>query len=168
MKVLSAQEKLFVTAMTSGETKGNATAAAKVAGYQKAKSSGHKLKNRPHVKHAIETIESTALVVAGKKLGRSLAKLEIIERLWELAQIAPKETNNNITGQIAACRLASELEEYLVHRHADVSEITKGRSEEEQEFFCKNGYFPEEDELHKEKPSTTRSESRSAGGVKPN
>lgn len=162
--VLSERENAFVKAH-----KGDATKAAVAAGYKNPSVAGHRLMKRPRVKEALEERNTAAFREMGRIIGKTIAKADVTARLLKLADLAPAKTNNNITGQVNALRLIADMESYIIRQHQNVTELLKGKTEEETEFFCQHGYFPDSNEpLRKAESSTQRSESRSAGGVKPN
>lgn len=48
---------------------------------------------------------------AGKAIGRQLSfyRSDVINRLWELAKMSPRDTGGNITGQIWACEALANI-----------------------------------------------------------
>src|SRR5258708_16397360 len=86
------------------EWNGDLIAAAKAAGYKHPRLAANRLmKNQVFVQNLKRKQESMA-EESGKTLGRQIAvsRPEIINRLWELAQMSPAETNRTIYGQIKA------------------------------------------------------------------
>ena len=81
---------------------------------------------------------------SAKLLARQITvcRADIINRLWELAQLAPDKTSNSITGQIKAAETLSRIFDVKINRTADLDREIAGKTEEEMEFFVAHNYFP--------------------------
>jgi hypothetical protein len=82
---------------------------------------------------------------SGKTLGRQIAvsRPEIINRLWQLAQLSPTETNRTIYGQIKAAETLAYVFDIKLNRPADLDHEIRGRTSSEIDFFVEHGYFPD-------------------------
>lgn len=164
--ILSEREMKFVQ-----HFHGNATEAARIAGYKNPELAGNRLRYRPRVKAAIERIHNKALEQAGKELGHKLAKtiskLDVVDKLMALAEIDPLLTNNNITGQVSALKAIAEIEGYIIKKSQDVTELAKGRSVEEMEFFAQKGYWPDQENAQSTESSISGAKTPDAGSGKP-
>ena len=103
---LSEKKLRFVAAWT-----GNLIAAARTAGYQDPKSAAYKLMRDPHVVKALQQKQESLLKESGEHLARTLplSRADVIDRLWQLAQLHPSTTNSNITGQVKAAQALEEI-----------------------------------------------------------
>ena len=98
---LSEKKLRFVAAWT-----GNLIAAARAAGYKDPKSAAYKLMKDPKVVTALQTKQESMLHESGEHLARTLplSRADVIDRLWQLAQLPPEKTNCNIAGQVKAAQ----------------------------------------------------------------
>ena len=82
---------------------------------------------------------------SGRLLGKQLTvcRAEVINRLWELAQLPPSETNNTIGGQIKAAETLALVFDIKVNRPADLDRELQGKTSAEIDFFVEHGYFPD-------------------------
>jgi hypothetical protein len=125
------------------EWKGDLTAAAEAAGYKEPRLAASRLmKNQAFVQNLKRKQESMA-EESGKTLGRQIAvsRPEIINRLWELAQMSPAETNRTIYGQIKAAETLAYVFDIKLNRPADLDREVRDRTSDEIDFFVQNGYF---------------------------
>ena len=81
---------------------------------------------------------------SGKSLGRKLpvSRAQVINRLWEFAQLPPGKTNNTIYGQIKAAEVLASIFDIRINRSADAQRLVEGKTSEEIDFFVQHGYFP--------------------------
>src|SRR5271167_687360 len=94
-KILSERQLSFVAAH-----RGNDTEAARAAGYKNPDRSAPRLMAIPAVRKAIEEKQKAIIEASGVKIGRRLTKLDVVDRLVELAELPPERTKSNITGQV--------------------------------------------------------------------
>jgi hypothetical protein len=127
------------------EWNGDLIAAAKAAGYKHPRLAANRLmKNQVFVQNLKRKQESMA-EESGKTLGRQIAvsRPEIINRLWELAQMSPSETNRTIYGQIKAAETLAYVFDIKLNRPADLDNEMRDRTSSEIDFFIEHGYFPD-------------------------
>jgi hypothetical protein len=139
-KALTEQKLRFVSVFT-----GNAAEAGRKIGITKALANEYMAD--PRVVDAINLRQTATIVAAGEEMGKELSRHGvsrngIIKRLWDLANLPPGDTGENINGQVRAAGELAEVFGMKVSRHADVTREFEGRSDEELEFFAKHGHFP--------------------------
>lgn len=69
-----------------------------------------------------------------------------LDRLIELANLSPEETNGNITGQVKACHTIAEIRGELVHLHGDVTERLRNKTFDELDFIAVHRRDPKDAE----------------------
>src|SRR3974390_2236734 len=94
-KILTRRQLAFVAAHG-----GNDTEAARAAGYKNPGRSAAKLMAIPAVRQAIREKQKAIVEASGAKLGQQLTKLDVVDRLVQLADLPPESTKNNISGQV--------------------------------------------------------------------
>jgi len=159
--ILNSRQLAFVLAHG-----GNDTVAARAAGYKNPERSAPKLMAMPAIRKAIAEKQRAIIAASGAKIGRRLSRLDVVERLIELADLPPERTRYNISGQVSALKAIAELEGYVNRGQVDLTKDFADRTLEEKEFFADHGYFPNEVELSK--PRTARSESAGENGDQQN
>ena len=90
---------------------------------------------------------------SGKRLATevTVCRADVINRLWELAQMPPEQTNKSIGGQIKATEILAQIFDVKINRTADLDRELEGRTEEEVNYFMAHGHFPEsQDEAEKQ------------------
>lgn len=142
--------------------------AARKAGFKHAKEASCRVMKIPAVRKAIEEKQRKAISVAGARLGKQLAKSDVLERLIKLADIEPFMTNNNITGQVNALKTVAEIEGFIIRKTEDINKTLAGKTEAEKEFFVANGYWPDRPNVDTNESGPLGSESPSTAGHKPN
>jgi hypothetical protein len=137
--ILSGKKLKFVAAW-----QGNTIAAARAAGYKKPKNMAFRLMQDPTIadeirrKQRIMTEESAKRIAAQLSFDRS----SVLNRLWEIAQIAPDKTNNTLSSQVKAAEaLAAAFDAELKHV-AEILPHLSGKSEEDVQFWVRHGHFP--------------------------
>ena len=120
--ILSQRQLAFVAAHV-----GNDTEAARAAGYKNPDRSAPKLMAMPAVRKAIEEKQKAIIEASGAKIGRRLTKVDVVDRLVELADLPPERTKNNITGQVNALKVIAEIEGYFVYRYEDLTKENFGK-----------------------------------------
>ena len=124
---------------------GDLMAAVRAAGYKHPKLEANRLmKNLAFVVELKRKQESMA-EESGKLLGQklSMTRVEVINRLWELALMDPQKTGNTIYGQIKATESLASVFDIKICRSADVDRELERRTSSEIDFFVEHGYFPE-------------------------
>src|SRR5436305_841353 len=121
---------------------GNVIAAARAAGCSRA--TAYRLKKRPKVEKQLRLKQETMIKESAKLLAQKITvcRADIINRLWELAQMTPGDTSKSITGQIKAAETLARIFDVKITRTADLDREIGGKTEKEMEFFVAHGYFP--------------------------
>lgn len=140
---LSTKKLAFVSAWA-----GNLAAAARAAGYKNPRDAAYKLMKDPEVVKALQKKQESMLQESGEHLARTLplSRADIIDRLWQLAQLSPGATNNNITGQVKAAQALEEIFALNIDRNELLKRQLAGKSEAEMEFFVIHGFLPHQEE----------------------
>ena len=140
---LSEKKLRFVAAWT-----GNLIAAARAAGYKHPKDAAYKLMKDPKVVKALQTKQESMLQESGEHLARTLplSRADVIDRLWQLAQLDPERTNSNITGQVKAAQALEQIFALNLDRNQPLKRHLEGKSEAELEFYVVHGFLPYQDE----------------------
>lgn len=126
---------------------GNATEAARLAGYKNPNVASAKLMKNPNVKAAIDVKMAIRLEAQAKEEGRAIGKkaavtkARVMDRLGDLMDLLPSDTNNNISGQVrAALGLAEILGMKIGAQNPDkFADFTDA----ELERYAKDGTVPE-------------------------
>lgn len=124
-------------------------AASEAAGYSTPyKLTGQKvLRNRTVAleieKRQTRITRATDAIYAQETIKKTRTRGDLIDRLWDLAELPPLGMSGSIAGQVKACGELAEIYGMKVAMNADVSDLFKGRSDEDKIFFATNGYFPE-------------------------
>ena len=137
---LNQRQLAFVSAWT-----GNLIGAARAAGYANPKAAAYKLMKDPHVVEALRVKQEAMLQESGEHLARSLplSRVDVIDRLWQLAQMSPGDTSNSITGQVRATQALAGMFALDMGRLEVLRRELQDRSEPEIEFFVIHGCFPQ-------------------------
>jgi phage terminase small subunit len=127
---------------------GNAVAAARAAGYRNPKAAAHKLMKNPIVADEIRRKQKAMTEESGKLLGTQLnfSRTHVLNRLWEIAQMSPEETNNGMGAQVRASEALAAVFDADLTRLADLARQLVGKTQQEVEFFVQRGLFPESTE----------------------
>src|SRR5579864_7328769 len=139
---LSEKQLRFVAAWT-----GNLIAAARVAGYKNPRAAAYKLMKDPEVVKALQTKQESMLQESGEHLARTLplSRADVIDRLWQLAQVPPEKTNCNITGQVKASQALEEIFALNLDRDERLRARLEGKSKADAEFYVIHGFLPHQD-----------------------
>jgi phage terminase small subunit len=143
LQCLTAMQLKFVGAWT-----GNLIAAAKTAGYSNPKAAAYKLMRDPYVVEALQKKQESMLQESGEHLARTLplSRADVIDRLWQLAQLHPERTNHNISGQVKAAQALEEIFALNIDRNEQLKRQLEGKSEAELEFYVIHGFLPHREE----------------------
>jgi len=140
--LLSEKKLRFVAAWT-----GNLVAAARTAGYKDPRAAAYRLMKDPEVVKALQQKQDSLLHESGEHLARTLplSRADVIDRLWQLAQLHPSQTNANITGQVKAAQALEEIFALNIDENDLVKRQLEGRTEEELEFYVVHGFLPHQE-----------------------
>lgn len=124
--------------------KGDDTEAARAAKFSDPVRDSFRLMQIPEIAKAIEEKRKQMVEVSARKIATKASKIDVTERALKLADMLPKDTNSNITGQVAALRLVAEMQGFMVkgQEHDQFRKQLEGKSEAEKEFFVEHGYWP--------------------------
>lgn len=91
--------------------KGDAVEAARAAGYGDAKSAAFHLMQHEVICELIRKKQAALAEESGKAIARQLSfyRSDVINRLWELANMSPTQTGETITGQIRAAQALADI-----------------------------------------------------------
>ena len=130
---------------------GDIIAAARAAGYSEPAKTAYRLMKNPEFTKQLMLKQETMIKESAKLLAREITvcRADLINRLWEFAQLAPGETSHTITGQIKAAEILSRIFDVKINRTADLDREIEGKAEEEMDYFVAHGYFPEPGDLEK-------------------
>src|SRR5215469_2860872 len=142
-RCLTDMQLRFVTAWT-----GNLVAAARAAGYSNPKGAAYKLMRDPYIVEALQKKQESLLQESGEQLARTLplSRADVIDRLWQLAQLNPERTNGNVTGQVKAAQALEQVFAINLDRNDVLKKQLQGKSEAELEFYVVHGFLPLRDE----------------------
>jgi len=112
------------------------------------KVAAYKLLRDPEVVKALQKKQESMLQESGEHLARTLplSRADVIDRLWQLAQLSPRETNSNITGQVKAAQALEEIFALNIDQNDLLKRQLEGRSEEELEFYVVHGFLPHQEQ----------------------
>lgn len=145
---LSEMQLRFIAAWT-----GNLVAAARAAGYKHPKAAAYKLMKDPEVVKALQKKQESMLQESGENLARTLplSRADVIDRLWQLAQLDPERTNRNISGQVKAAQTLEQIFALKIDHDNVLKRQLQDKSESELEFYVVHGFLPYQEE-QKPKP----------------
>lgn len=143
MRYLTEMQLRFVSAWT-----GNLIAAARAAGYSNPKGAAYKLMRDPYIVEALQKKQESMLQESGEQLARTLplSRADVIDRLWQLAQLNPERTNGNVSGQVKAAQALEQIFALNLGRNDLVKRQLQGKSEAEVEFYVVHGFLPHREE----------------------
>ena len=143
---LSEKKLRFVAAWA-----GNLLAAARAAGYKNPRDAAYKIMKDTEVVKALQKKQESMLQGSGEQLARTLplARADVVNRLWQLAQISPQTTNGTITGQVKAAQALEEIFSLNIDRNEVLKRQLDGKSEAELEFYVVHGFLPYKEEEQK-------------------
>jgi len=143
LKFLTERQLRFVSAWT-----GNLIAAARTAGYSNPRVAAHRLMKDPLVAEALQTKQESMLQESGEQFARTLplSRADVIDRLWQLAQLNPERTNGNVSGQVKAAQALEQIFAINLDRNDVLKRQLQGKSEAELEFYIIHGFLPHRDE----------------------
>jgi phage terminase small subunit len=141
LSYLTEMQLRFVSAWT-----GNLIAAARTAGYSNPRVAAHKLMKDPNVVEALQKKQEAMLQESGEHLARTLplSRADVIDRLWQLAQLSPERTNHNIGGQVKAAEALERVFALNIDKNDLLKRQLEGKSESDVEFFVIHGFLPHE------------------------
>jgi len=118
--------------------KGDAIEAAAAAGYRDPKSAAYYLMQQEIICNLIRKKQEKIAEEAGRSLGKQLSfyRTDVINRLWELAQLPPSKTGETITGQIRAAEALAEI--MAVEKHVDADNLALVKQLEAQKTQASN------------------------------
>jgi phage terminase small subunit len=124
---------------------GSAIAAAQAAGYSNPKAAASRLMSMPVIRREIRRKQKAMTEESGKLLGSQLnfTRSHVLNRLWEIAQMSPDETNNSVGAQVRASEALATLFDAETDRIAEIVEKLQGMTEQEVESLAADGNFPE-------------------------
>jgi len=145
LQCLTEKQLAFVSAWT-----GNLIAAARAAGYSNPSMAAHRLMKDPDVVKALQIKQESMLQQSGEQFARTLplSRADVIDRLWQLAQLSPERTNGTVTGQVKAAQALEQVFALNMDRNEALKPQLQGKSEAELEFYVVHGFLP----VHQEKP----------------
>src|SRR5437660_8044149 len=112
---------------------GDVVAAAHAAGYANPRTNGYRIMKNENVKTQLRLKQETMIKESAKLLAKKITvcRADIINRLWELAQMTPGDTSKSITGQIKAAETLSRIFDVKINRTADLDREIEGKTEKE-------------------------------------
>jgi len=161
---LTEKQLLFVSAWT-----GNLIAAARAAGYSNPRAAAYKLMRTPEVVSALQHKQEVMVRESGEQFARTvpLCRADIIDRLWQLAQVTPERTNNNIGSQVRAAEALERIFALNIDKNDLLKRQLEGRSQEEVEFYVVHGYLPHQEPKPAEAPPPQLPESTDPATAEP-
>lgn len=141
-KLLNEQQQAFVAAY-----QGNATAAARAAGYKDPKNSAQQLMRNPIVMNHLEKKQQAFSEESGRQRARELkfCRNDILNRIWEMANLPHEDKQTpSFETQLKAMQTLTEVFDTGLARTAELARLIQGRSPEEIEYLTMHGQFPEE------------------------
>jgi phage terminase small subunit len=123
---------------------GNAVAAARAAGYRKPERMAYKLMKNPTLQTLIKSKQIAMSQESGKRLGAKLSfdRSHVLNRLWEIAQVPPSDTNKNLGSQVKAAEVLGAMFDSELKYLADLMPYLQTKSKEDVQFFIQHGHFP--------------------------
>jgi phage terminase small subunit len=142
-RCLTEMQMRFVGAWT-----GNLIAAAKAAGYSNPKAAAHKLMKDSYVVKALQAKQESMLQESGEHLARTLplSRADVIDRLWQLAQLDPHSTNGNINGQVKAAQTLEQVFALNIDKNEILKRQLEGKPESDLEFYVIHGFLPHQEQ----------------------
>jgi phage terminase small subunit len=130
---------------------GNATVAARAAGYTNPVASSKQLMKNLVITKLIQTKQESMAKESGKLLAKQITvcRADVINRLWDLAQLRPDDTNGNIAGQIKATEALAQIFDIKIVRTADLNKQLEGKTQEEVDHFVATGFWTKPEEENK-------------------
>jgi phage terminase small subunit len=137
---LSEKKLKFVVAW-----QGNDIAAARAAGYRKPKSMAFRVMKDETVKNAIRSKQKIMIEESAKRIAAQLTfnRSQVLNRLWEIAQIPPNETNQTLGAQVKAAEALAAVFDAELKHIAEILPHLNGKSPEDLQFWIHNGHFPQ-------------------------
>jgi hypothetical protein len=122
---------------------GNAIAAAKAAGYRKPQVVACRLMKNPTIRAEIRRKQIAMTEESGKRLGVELTfdRSHVLNRLWEIAQIPPNDTNKNLGAQVKAAEVLGALFDAELKYIAEFLPHLQTMSQDDVQFFIRHGHF---------------------------
>jgi Terminase small subunit len=141
-RLLTEKQLHFVLAWS-----GNAVSAARQAGYTNPERSAQDLVKDPGVRNALQRKQEAMAKESGKSLQKRIqvSRIDLINRLWEVAQMSPRETSGSIHGQIKASEILAGILCMHLNRSPNIPQELEGKTQDDMDHFLAHGYFPEGD-----------------------
>ena len=138
---------------------GNLIAAARAAGCKRPKDAAYKLMKDANVVAALQAKQKSMLQESGEHLARTLplSRADVIDRLWQLAQLSPEQTKSNITGQVKAAQALEQIFTLNIDRVEVLRRELQGKSEDEIEFYVVHGFLPHPEHQEPQEPGQLQS-----------
>jgi hypothetical protein len=138
LTVLSTKSLKFI-----GAWQGDAVAAARIAGYSNPRSAASKLMKNDAIRAEIRRKQIAMTEESGKRLGVELTfdRSHVLNRLWEIAQIPPNDTNKNLGAQVKAAEVLGALFDAELKYIAELLPHLKDMSQDDVQFFIRHGHF---------------------------
>ena len=138
--ILSAKKLKFIAAW-----QGDALAAARAAGYRSPKTAACTVMNDPTVKSEIRRKQKIMTEESAKRIAAQLTfnRSQVLNRLWEIAQIPPNETNQTLGAQVKAAEALTAVFDAELKHLSELLPQLNGKSADEIQFFIRYGHFPQ-------------------------
>ena|SRR5438552_12103590 len=138
--ILSAKKLKFLAAW-----QGDALAAARAAGYRSPKTAACTVMNDPTVKSEIRRKQKIMTEESAKRIAAQLTfnRSQVLNRLWEIAQIPPNETNQTLGAQVKAAEALTAVFDAELKHLSELLPQLNGKSADEIQFFIRYGHFPQ-------------------------
>ena len=128
---------------------GDPCAAARAAGYSKPPVAACKLIQNPIIAREIRRKQRIMTEESAKRLAGQLNfdRSHVLNRLWEISQISPKETNSTLGAQVKAAQALTAVFADELKQIAEILPHLHGRSPEEVKYWIRHGQFPEQNAI---------------------
>ena len=138
--ILTSKQLRFVAAW-----QGDVVAAARAAGYTDPTSMAYRIMEYPAVANEIRRKQRIMTDESAKRLAGQLNfdRAHVLNRLWEIAQIPPKETNQTLGAQVKAAEALTAAFDAELKHIAEILPHLNGKSPEDLQFWIHNGHFPQ-------------------------
>ncbi|HEV2961502.1 MAG TPA: hypothetical protein VG649_06735 [Candidatus Angelobacter sp.] len=123
---------------------GDAVAAARAAGYRNPVTDAYRLMDNPTVMTEIKRKQRAIAEESGRRIGAQLNfdRSHVLNRLWEIAQIPPEETNKGLGSQVKAAEVLTAVFDAELKYIAELLPHLQGKTAAEIHCFIRNGHFP--------------------------
>jgi phage terminase small subunit len=137
--ILSEKKLKFVAAW-----QGDAIAAARAAGYRKPKSMAFRIMQDETVQTELRRKQRIMTDESAKRIAGQLVfdRSHVLNRLWEIAQIPPDETNKTLGAQVKAAEVLAGVFDAELKYIAELLPQFSTKSADEIQFWIRHGHFP--------------------------